>query len=320
MNKLYFVFEAVEGYARYELKGVYTQHKYEQYIGNLKTRAENNVRGRLQDESTKYVVDIPPNPDCSPDLEKSIKGLKKQSNELRLAGDFDAFIAINAQIRALNKIKKEKKQYEEAQRRCRLMNFNVSQIEERYEDMVREELNSLTRKTIVVTNNVEPRYDNCLTINFYTNGESFGSHFVENITFNTKIRVEEHPDYISVMRRLAEDSERYEDKIRSARKHYNACKLVLDATQENKDTLDYKKKFKRAVDAYYHLEQMNREANEIYAKNALKEVETKNKFSRLCVTRTVQIDVECDIMMRFSRSDINRFGTMHVFTNQNGSV
>lgn len=312
MENLYFVFEPFyDSQSLLTLKGVYTKAQYSNFLDGLADKAEHNVLEQIN-RFGRSLPEMPQKPNCPPDIEKLIKDLKKQSNKFRLAGDFDAFVAINARIRALNKLLKEKKKYEEAQQCYRRLKYNATKLEEKFEELVHKERKRLANNLVVIASKAEPRYDNYLTINMYRESPNN----LEYVTFNTKRTINDYPSFQRMVRKFHENQERYEDKIRSARKHYNACRHVLDSCTDEHESMSYKKNFKRTVDAYYHLEKLNREYEEFNTRSAEQEIAMKDKFHSLCTTITVPVDTEYHGDVRFTQHEVRKFGTrMNVFIN-----
>ena len=316
MTKLYFVFEPVTTgnncYTAWDLHAIYDKINFEVFCAELQDRAKRNIEQKYEGTALLMKEKIMPRPEYPENLEKTIKQMNKQSNEYRLAGNFDAFIAINHEIRELNHIRKQQIAYERSIQDYERAKKQVDLANSKYKAAVEAEYNKLLTQMLVVSANVELRPDDHVRINIYTG--CYAPYEVTHVDFEDSLVIINYPSYISFLKRTERDMERMEDSLRHSRKHYNARKTMLDNCKSPRDSLDFKKTFKLAVDAYYAMER----AQTLYDSQSdnirQEEKRIKEAFKQRCFSVVTPINksylVERAIVGRFFKtSEILKFGS-----------
>ena len=155
MPKLYFVFEQVSNGTSYtpiwNLKAIYDNVHYEIFCEELQDKARCAVDKAYAGNATALKEKILPRPIYPENLEQKLKQMKKQSNEYRLAGDFDAFISINHEIRQLNKLRKDKIAYERSVGNYERARKQAAAVNNKYKEAIIMEYNKLLDRFVVVS-------------------------------------------------------------------------------------------------------------------------------------------------------------------------
>ena len=101
--------------------------------------------------------------------------------------------------------------------------------------------------------------------------------------------------------------------MRHVIKHYNTRKLMLDDCKAPKDSLDFKKNFKLAVEAYYRIETLKRAGVELIEKCDKLERKVLEEFPVRCFTIKAPLnkrylDGGCITSECFVTHEIHKFG------------
>lgn len=316
MTKLYFVFEQMHNGTDYtstwDLNAIYDKVHFEVFCEELKDKAKKSVEQKYAGTALLMKERILPRPEYPENLEKTIKQMKKQSNEYRLAGNFDAFIAINHEIRELNRIRKQQIAYERSVKEYEKAKKQVDIANSKYKAAIEDEYYKLLTHLFVVSANAELWYDDNVRINLYTG--NYAPHELIHVDFADELTINNYPSYINFLNRMHQGMERQEDSVRHNRKHYNARKMMLDNCKSPHDSMDFKKTFKLAVDAYYALERAQTQYDSQLANYRKEETQIKESFPRRCFSVVTPINksylVERAIVNRiFRASEILKFGT-----------
>ena len=310
MHKIYFVFEQ-ESFPKWKLKGVYDFAHFEVYLYEIRRNAEDKVLKTLNTQFETCASSMPLYPVCPPDLEKQLKDKKKLSNQYRLDGNFDAFIAINEEIRSMNQLAKEKKAYDKALRQYRRAQELTKALGAHYEQMVQAEIEKTLKNIMVFSNYAHLELDNKVFINVYRSAND--PIIVEHIDFTDALSIHNYPSFVRARRNKEELMEKQDDALRHATKHYNARKLMLDNCKSPKDSLDFKKTFKLAVEAYYRIETLKRAGAGLIESADKTERKVREAFPVRCFTIKAPLnkrylDGGCITTEYFSMYDIRKFG------------
>ena len=316
MTKLYFVFEQVsvggDHPAAWNLNAIYDKVNFEIFCEELKDKAKSNVEHKYADTVLVMKDKLPPRPEYPENLEKTIKQMKRQSNEYRLAGNFDAFITINHEIRALNQIRKQQIAYERSVQEYERAKKQVDLANSKYKAAIEDEYNKLISNLFIVSANAELLPNDEVRMNVYVG--CYAPYEVTNIDFSDSLLITNYPSYISFLKRTEQGLERLEDSLRHAKKHYNARKMMLDNCKSPHDSLDFKKTFKLAVDAYYAKENAQSLYNSQCDNFRKEENKIKEAFKQRCFSVVTPINksylVERAIVNRiFRTSELLKFGS-----------
>ena len=308
MHKIYFVFEHD---IKWYLKGIYDLAHFEVYLYEIRKKAEEKVLQNLSAHKEECASRMPIYPVCPPDLSKQIKDKKKLSNQYRLDGNFDAFVAINAEIRSLNQLAKEKKAYDKAMQQYRRAQNLTKALGAQYEKMVQAEIENTLSDIMVFSSFAHVELDKNVLINVYRTSSE--PHAVEYVDFTDKLTIHNYPSFIRVRKNKDEQLERHDDAMRHATKHYNARKFMLDNCKSPKDSLDFKKTFKLAVDAYYRIETLKRAGVELRESCDNVERKVREEFKTRCFTIKAPLnkrylDGGCITSECFTTQEIRQFG------------
>lgn len=324
MPKLYFVFEQVSNGTSYtpiwDLKAIYDNVHYEIFCEELQDKARCAVDKAYAGNATALKEKILPRPIYPENLEQKLKQMKKQSNEYRLAGDFDAFISINHEIRQLNKLRKDKIAYERSVGNYERARKQAAAVNNKYKEAIIMEYNKLLDRFVVVSSNVDfvsvdsmvaNVSDDNIRLNIYC--DMAWPYDIVHVNFDRKFNINDYPVFIKFMKQKHQNQERAEDALRHAKKHYNARKKMLDDCKSDRDTLDFKKTFKLAVSAYYQVEGAERQLQNIYENSAREEARVREAFKKQCVSVVTPVNksylVERAIVSRLFRThEVFKFG------------
>lgn len=323
MKELYLVFSTRSNshswYSEYQLRGVYDQENIVKLKQKFLEQAKENV---LNNERSNILVKpCADNPQMESDearqsmileLSAEIKKMQKQTNEYRLSGDFDQFIETNDMIAQKKGELKKLQSYDKSVKAYKRWLESRKSGNPTFESLVQDEYQKLISRIQIVKIHTDDSYLDEINIHVY---RSSVVH-VEKVTFDSDLRFDEYPPYISFLKACEHGQQKHLDSMDSATKHYNAHKGVLDKKREegvDVESADFKKTFKNTTNAYYLLR--NKEHEYIkFLQNIPKEADKLlQQFRANCFTINAELNTEFsnDVSLHpsvFNIHDVRRFG------------
>ena len=246
------------------------------------------------------------------ELAIELKALRRETNEYRLAGDFDKFIETNAEISRKKLAYKQVKEYDEKLARYQKFIQKQNSANKTYEEHVQCEYEKLCNRLQIIEVETKCIYDENININIY---KSKSGH-VELIDFDDYLDLEKYPAFISLKASHEATNEKYVKYIEDAYKMYESNRKLLDLKKTsgidvNSD--DFKKAFKTTTDAFYQLKKYEQEYLDFMSKvpAQLKDVEIQFKIN--CYTISAQLNTHFSPNQSlhdtsYSIYDVRRFG------------
>ena len=255
MKNIYYVFEQCanpDDYSWY-LKGIFTPAGFVRFQHELKMIARNMAMQNLKGEEPM----VPEKPyfydsfDCeAADLQ--MKALRKQVNKMRLAGDFDKFVALGQEVHDIRERKKACVRYDKAN--CANSDFwermhNILLGHSDTSPDVRFKLEDIESRMAVFKAEVEDDIiEHNMYLTLYLTRESRSEPVYVSYT---QPAIEDYPPYKKALSVRQKETEVFTNGMNNAEKDYKNLRAKLD-TMDKSDP-EFKRVFKAATDAYYKM-------------------------------------------------------------------